>query len=137
MWTPIEVNAAGGAGRLADRRGGGLFRGVSRQSVHVWRRRFEKEGTPDLADRSRRPRTSRTPSEVETRICRVRREHPWGRRTHPDEAVQQGSVAYSLRATTLAGFALPCSRRFTATTANQATAPLPTSRRPFTGRLRG
>jgi transposase len=57
--------------------------GTSRQSVHAWRRRFEAEGLPGLADRSRRPRTSptRLPAETEALICRLRRGHPrWGAR---------------------------------------------------------
>lgn len=35
--------------------------GTSRQSVHSWRQRFEREGMTGLADRSRRPRTSPSP----------------------------------------------------------------------------
>ncbi|MEV4672354.1 helix-turn-helix domain-containing protein [Actinomadura sp. NPDC049382] len=57
--------------------------GTSRQSLHAWRRRFENEGMPGLADRSRRPRTSptRLPAEVEALVCELRRQHPrWGAR---------------------------------------------------------
>ena len=57
--------------------------GTSRQSLHGWRRRFELEGMPGLADRSRRPRSSpaRLPADVEAVICQLRREHPrWGAR---------------------------------------------------------
>lgn len=52
--------------------------GTSRQSLHSWRRRFEQQGRPGLADRSRRPRTSptRLPAEVEALICQLRRQHP-------------------------------------------------------------
>lgn len=51
--------------------------GTSRQSVHTWRRRFEEEGRPGLADRSRRPRNSptRLPAHVGSRICELRRLH--------------------------------------------------------------
>ncbi len=57
--------------------------GTSRQSLHSWRLRFEEQGRPGLADRSRRPRTSpsRLPAEVEALICQFRRQHPrWGAR---------------------------------------------------------
>jgi transposase len=57
--------------------------GTSRQSLYVWRRRFEAEGMPGLADRSRRPRSSpgRLAAEVEALVCQLRREHPrWGAR---------------------------------------------------------
>jgi transposase len=57
--------------------------GTSRQSLHSWRRRFEAEGMPGLADRSRRPRSSpaRLAAEVEALVCQLRREHPrWGAR---------------------------------------------------------
>ncbi|GAT67013.1 transposase [Planomonospora sphaerica] len=49
--------------------------------MHAWRQRFQQEGTPGLADRSRRPRTSptRLPAEIEALICQMRRRHPrWG-----------------------------------------------------------
>ncbi|MGP3919187.1 IS481 family transposase [Nonomuraea sp. 10N515B] len=57
--------------------------GVSRQSLHSWRKRFEQEGMPGLADRSRRPKSSphRLPAEVEALVCELRRQHPrWGAR---------------------------------------------------------
>jgi transposase len=57
--------------------------GTSRQSLHAWRRRFELEGMPGLADRSRRPRSSpaRLAADVEALVCQLRREHPrWGAR---------------------------------------------------------
>jgi transposase len=51
--------------------------GTSRQSVHAWRKRFELEGVPGLADRSR----SRLAAGVEALIRQMRREHPrWGAR---------------------------------------------------------
>jgi Transposase and inactivated derivatives len=70
-----EVLAGSPIGKVAARYG------TSRQSVHTWRRRFQEEGMPGLADRSRRPRTSptRLPAEVEALICEMRRRHPrWG-----------------------------------------------------------
>jgi transposase InsO family protein len=50
--------------------------GVSRATVHKWIRRYRTEGTPGLADRSSRPHTSptRTPSDTETQVLRVRAE---------------------------------------------------------------
>jgi transposase InsO family protein len=55
--------------------------GVSRQSVHVWVRRYGEGGLGALADRSRRPDSCphQVPDEVEAAVCEVRREHPkWG-----------------------------------------------------------
>lgn len=72
-----EVLAGSPIGEVAARYG------TSRQSLHAWRRRFEDEGMPGLADRSRRPRTSptRLPGEVEALVCELRRQHPrWGAR---------------------------------------------------------
>lgn len=57
--------------------------GTSRQSLHTWRRRFEQEGMPGLADRSRRPSSSpgRLSAQVEAAICDLRRQYPrWGAR---------------------------------------------------------
>ncbi|SIS21936.1 Homeodomain-like domain-containing protein, partial [Microbispora rosea] len=70
-----EVRAGSPIGEVAARYG------TSRQSVHTWRQRFQQEGLPGLADRSRRPRTSptRLPAEIEALICEMRRQHPrWG-----------------------------------------------------------
>ncbi len=49
--------------------------GCSRQTVDKWVKRFEAEGAAGLGDRSSRPAgsPSRTPEEVEQRICRLRR----------------------------------------------------------------
>lgn len=54
--------------------------GVSRQCAHRWVNRFAAEGESGLADRSSRPQVSptRTPAEVETAICRLRREQRRG-----------------------------------------------------------
>jgi transposase InsO family protein len=76
--------------------------GTSRQSLHAWRKRFELEGVPGLADRSRRPLTSpgRLPAEVEALICQMRREHPrWGARRITWELGLQGDGPVPGRAT--------------------------------------
>ncbi len=76
--------------------------GTSRQSVHSWRRRFEQQGRPGLADRSRRPRTSptRLPAEVEALICQLRRQHPrWGARRIGYELGRRGVDRVPSRAT--------------------------------------
>jgi transposase InsO family protein len=57
--------------------------GTSRQSLHGWRKRFELEGVPGLADRSHRPHSNpgRVSAGIEALICQMRREHPrWGAR---------------------------------------------------------
>lgn len=75
------VRLAGGAGanitRLCERFG------ISRQTGHLWIRRFAEGGPPALADRSRRPRRSpgRSSPEMEALIVRLRGRHPaWGGR---------------------------------------------------------
>ncbi len=76
--------------------------GTSRQSLHAWRKRFELEGVPGLADRSRRPRSSpgRVPAGVEALICQMRREHPrWGARRITYELGLQGPGVAPGRAT--------------------------------------
>jgi transposase InsO family protein len=55
--------------------------GVSRQSVHAWLARYRAAGLAGLADRSSRPRSSpnQASSELEARVCELRRDHPrWG-----------------------------------------------------------
>jgi transposase InsO family protein len=57
--------------------------GVSRQAVHSWLGRYDREGLAGLADRSHRP--ARQPrqldAEIEALICQLRRAHPrWGPR---------------------------------------------------------
>lgn len=77
--------------------------GTSRQSLHTWRQRFQQEGMPGLADRSRRPRTSpnRTAAEVEALICQLRRDHPrWGARRISYELGRSGVKPTPSRATT-------------------------------------
>lgn len=55
--------------------------GVSRQTLHNWRRRYLAGGEAGLADRSRRPHRSpaRLDRSVEEAICALREQHPdWG-----------------------------------------------------------
>lgn len=55
--------------------------GVSRQSVHRWLARYERDGLPALADRSHRPRSSpiQMAAATEARVVELRRQHPtWG-----------------------------------------------------------
>ncbi len=57
--------------------------GVSRQTVHRWLGRYQREGPAGLADRSHRPRDHpwRLSSDLEARICELRRSHrSWGPR---------------------------------------------------------
>jgi transposase InsO family protein len=76
--------------------------GTSRQSVHAWRQRFQAQGMPGLADRSRRPHTSptRLPADVEALICELRRQHPrWGARRISHELGRRGLDPAPSRAT--------------------------------------
>lgn len=76
--------------------------GTSRQSLHAWRRRFEQEGMPGLADRSRRPKSSpsRLAADLEALICQLRRVHPrWGARRISYELGQRGPGPVPSRAT--------------------------------------
>ena len=60
--------------------------GVSRQSVHQWMARYEREGLAGLAERSHRPRSARPrssplqmPAVIEARVVELRRQRPrWG-----------------------------------------------------------
>lgn len=54
---------------------------VSRKTYYKWRRRFEQETEPSLANRSRRPHRSpnETSAEMEQKIVEMRRKYPtWG-----------------------------------------------------------
>ncbi|QUQ68283.1 IS481 family transposase ISMva2 [Kutzneria sp. CA-103260] len=76
--------------------------GTSRQSLHTWRQRFQQEGMPGLADRSRRPRTSpsRVIAEIEALTCQLRRQHPrWGARRISHELGRHGADPTPSRAT--------------------------------------
>jgi transposase InsO family protein len=91
-----EVLGGSPVGEVAERYG------TTRQSLHAWRKRFEAEGMPGLADRSRRPRSSpsRVDAEVEALICQLRREHPrWGARRVGHELGRRGVAAVPGRAT--------------------------------------
>jgi transposase InsO family protein len=91
-----EVLGGSPIGEVAERYG------TTRQSLHSWRRRFEAEGMPGLTDRSRRPKSSpsRVDAEIETVICRLRREHPrWGARRIAFELGQRGAAQVPGRAT--------------------------------------
>ena len=55
--------------------------GVSRQSVHQWMQRYERDGLAGLAERSHRPRSSpgQMPAVIEARVVELRRQRPtWG-----------------------------------------------------------
>jgi len=54
---------------------------TTRSTVRKWLRRFEAEGEPGLADRSRRPHHSpnQTPEEIERQVIRARQETGYGR----------------------------------------------------------
>ena len=55
--------------------------GVSRQAVHGWLGRYEREGLAGLADHSHRPRSQprQLDAEIEALICQLRTAHPrWG-----------------------------------------------------------
>jgi transposase-like protein len=58
--------------------------GVTRQTVHVWLRRYAAAGLPGLADHSSKPASCphQITSQVEARIVALRRAHPgWGPRS--------------------------------------------------------
>lgn len=76
--------------------------GTSRQSVYVWKRRYEAEGLAGLREASRRPHTSpaRVAAEIEVRICELRRAHPrWGARRISFELGRLGEQPCPSRAT--------------------------------------
>jgi transposase len=57
--------------------------GVSRQTVHGWLARYERDGLTGLADHSHRPRYQprQLDAQVEALICQLRGAHPrWGPR---------------------------------------------------------
>lgn len=76
--------------------------GVSRQSVHAWKRKYLAGGIEALREVSRRPRTSptRVESALEALVCEMRRTHPrWGARRITFELGQSGVVSPPSRAT--------------------------------------
>jgi transposase len=57
--------------------------GVSRQAVHGWLGRYERDGLAGLADHSHRPRCQprQLDAEIEALVCQLRGAHPrWGPR---------------------------------------------------------
>jgi len=67
--------------------------GVTRQTVHVWLRRYARQGLAGLIDQSSRPLSCphQMPAVVEARIVELRREHPgWGPRTIGDRLAKEG-----------------------------------------------
>ena len=72
--------------------------GVSRQTWHVWRRRYDAEGVAGLADRRSAPRSSpaRVSGRVEREVLRLRAAHPrWGPRRIRTELLRRGLPAPS------------------------------------------
>jgi transposase InsO family protein len=70
--------------------------GVSRETVHKWRKRYEAEGLDGLADRSTRPQSSpgRIEDGVEGQIVTLRTDHPrWGPRRVRTELLRRGHPA--------------------------------------------
>jgi transposase InsO family protein len=75
---------------------------VSRQSVHAWIDRYEREGIAGLADRSHKPHSCphQIAPDVEAMICELRRVHPdWGPRRLVFELAKQGIEPCPSRAT--------------------------------------
>jgi hypothetical protein len=67
--------------------------GVSRQTVHSWTLRYERDGLGGLADRSHRPSSCphRVDAEVEALACTLRTDHPrWGPRRLRHEVGKRG-----------------------------------------------
>lgn len=72
--------------------------GVSRQTWHVWRRRYDAEGVAGLVDRRPVPRSSpaRVSGRVEAEVLRLRAAHPrWGPRRIRTELLRRGLPAPS------------------------------------------
>src|SRR5690242_14955462 len=70
--------------------------GVSRQTLHAWLSRYEREGLDGLVDRSHRPRhcPHQMDPEVEVAVLEARRRHPgWGARRIVHELKRQGLPA--------------------------------------------
>jgi transposase InsO family protein len=69
--------------------------GVSRQTVHVWLRRYANDGLPGLVDGSAKPLSCphQMPPEVEARIVELRREQPgWSPRSIGHQLDREGVV---------------------------------------------
>jgi len=66
---------------------------VSRQTVHAWIARYERDGLASLADHSHRPTSCphQIKAEIEAGICEIRRQHPgWGPRRIAHELAKAG-----------------------------------------------
>lgn len=84
----LEVRSGHPVGEIAARYG------VSRQSVTIWRKRYERLGLDGLKEFSRRPHHSpaRLPAEVEALVCELRRTHRrWGARRISHELTRRGT----------------------------------------------
>jgi transposase InsO family protein len=67
--------------------------GVSRQTVHLWLKRYEEGGLEALGERSRRPKSSpgQFTARVEARVLDLRRHHPgWGPRSLLHQLAREG-----------------------------------------------
>ncbi|HEX4982611.1 MAG TPA: IS481 family transposase [Ilumatobacteraceae bacterium] len=67
--------------------------GVSRQTVHVWLRRYTSEGLAGLVDGSTKPLSCphQMPAEVEAMVVELRRQHPnWGPRSIGHQLAREG-----------------------------------------------
>lgn len=76
--------------------------GVSRQSVHAWVARYQRQGLAGLMDRPRRPKwcPRQTDEETEALVCELRRGHPrWGPRRLAHELSRQGAGVVLARST--------------------------------------
>jgi transposase InsO family protein len=70
--------------------------GVSRQTIHVWLRRYANDGLPGLVDGSAKPLSCphQMPPVVEARIVELRREQPgWGPRSIGHQLAREGVVS--------------------------------------------
>jgi transposase len=109
----MEVRAGSSKTEVAGRYG------VSRQTVHEWTVRYERDGLRGLEDRSRRPATCphRIDAAVEALVCTLRQDHPrWGPRRLRHELGKRGVDPLPGRATVYRilvrnNLILPVSRR--------------------------
>jgi transposase len=78
--------------------------GVSRQTLHTWLSRYSRDGLAGLTDRSHRPEfcPHQAPSQVETAVCELRREHPrWSPRRLVHELTRVRALAVVPSASTV------------------------------------
>src|SRR6266516_8133880 len=65
---------------------------VSRQTLHAWLARYEREGMEGMGDRSHRPThcPHQMPALIEVRVLEMRRHKPcWGPRRHAQEMARK------------------------------------------------